>query len=282
MYTTLVSAAELADLPDDHCLVDCRFSLMDTTLGAQQYAEGHARGAVYAHLDDDLSGEIVLGKSGRHPLPSREAFVRTLRAWGINSRTQVVAYDDSGGPFAARLWWMLRWIGHESAAVLDGGYAAYLAAGGPVSSEPASPRSGRVTEVRDTLAEVVTAQDVMNNSGWTLLDAREGARYRGDAEPLDPVAGHIPGALNLPCQQNLTADGRFKPAGDLRDLYNSVLGNKDVGSVVCYCGSGVTAAHNALAMTHAGLGTPKLYAGSWSEWITDVDRPVSRESQLEE
>ncbi len=248
---------------------------MEPTLGAQQYAHSHIPGAHYAHLDDDLSGEIVFARSGRHPLPGRDDLTKTLRSWGIGKRTQVICYDDAGGPFAARLWWLLRWMGHEAAAVLDGGLNAWREAGLPLSDEVPSSRPGKFTP-GEPATTVVSAQDILTNPHWQLIDAREGARYRGEAEPIDPVAGRIPGALNIPFQRNLDERGKFKPASDLSALYQHYIGDNSTDNIVCYCGSGVTAAHNALAMTHAGLGTPGIYAGSWSEWITDPERPIER------
>ena len=276
MLTTLASVADVQSLPDNHCIVDCRFSLFEPSLGAEQYKESHIPGAVYAHLDDDLSGDIIYHRSGRHPLPERGRFTQTVRRWGIGNNTQVIAYDDSGGPFAARLWWLLRWMGHQSVAVLDGGVAAWREAGQEMSAEIVHRKVGKFTD-REPLNLAVDVNEVIENQQkWLLLDAREGARFRGEAEPIDPVAGHIPGARNLPCQRNLTDNKRFLPADQLAALYANTIGDTSIDDVVCYCGSGVTAAHNALAMTHAGLGTPKLYAGSWSEWITDPDRPVGR------
>ncbi|MEM7294704.1 MAG: sulfurtransferase [Pseudomonadota bacterium] len=275
MLTTLASTRDIQRLYPDCCILDCRFSLADPAQGAEQYKEGHIPGAHYTHLDSDLSGEIDFGRSGRHPLPDRESFAKTLRGWGIHNRTQVIAYDDSGGPFAARLWWMMKWIGHEAVAVLDGGLAAWKRDGGDLDSLVPPQGSGKIT-VRAPIAKLVSASDVLNNSGWLLLDAREGARFRGDAEPLDPVAGRIPGAINAPFQQNLSDQGQFHKPQAITSRYASLLGNKSIEDVVCYCGSGVTAAHNVLAMQHAGLGTPKLYAGSWSEWITDPERPIER------
>ncbi len=275
MLTTLASVAEAQTLPENHCIVDCRFSLFEPDLGAQQYAEGHIPGAIYAHLDDDLSGEIIFRRSGRHPLPDRNKFAQTLRRWGIGNATQVVAYDDAGGPFAARLWWLLRWMGHESVAVLDGGLSSWVDAGLALSAESPQRSPGRFT-ARDELNSAVTTEQVASHPHWLLIDAREGARFRGDAEPIDPVAGHIPGAHNVPCQRHLDDKRRFQSADALAALYQPYLANNTIDDIVCYCGSGVTAAHSALAMTHAGLGTPKLYAGSWSEWITDPERPIGR------
>jgi thiosulfate/3-mercaptopyruvate sulfurtransferase len=275
MLTTLARVDEVQGLSGDYRLVDCRFSLMQPQLGAELFAESHIPGAVYAHLDDDLSGDIIFGHSGRHPLPDRDVFANTLTRWGIGNTTQVIAYDDSGGPFAARLWWLLRWMGHRSVAVLDGGFTAWRDSGSFLIGETVAPNTVKFVS-RDPLNLTVGTQDILDNDSWLLIDAREGARYRGDAEPIDPVAGRIPGALNVPFQQNLGDDGFFKSVDDLAALYKNPIGDKVIDTVVCYCGSGVTAAHTVLATTHAGLGTPKLYAGSWSEWITDPERPVER------
>ena len=275
MFTTLARVDEVQGLSGDYCIVDCRFSLMQPQLGTELYSELHIPGAVYAHLDDDLSGDIIFGRSGRHPLPDRDVFANTLTHWGVGNNTQVIAYDDSGGPFAARLWWLLRWMGHRAVAVLDGGFAAWRDSGSRTIGGAAVPNPAKFV-AGNPINQTVSAQDILDNDSWALIDAREGARYRGDAEPIDPVAGRIPGALNVPFQQNLGDDGVFKSVDDLAALYKNPIGDKAIDEVICYCGSGVTAAHNVLAVTHAGLGTPKLYAGSWSEWITDPERPVER------
>ncbi len=275
MFTTLARVDEVQGLSGDCCIVDCRFSLMQPQLGADLYAESHIPGAVYAHLDDDLSGDIVFGRSGRHPLPDRDVFAATLANRGIGNDTQVIAYDDSGGPFAARLWWLLRWMGHRAVAVLDGGLGAWCDAGLRLADKQVARRPAKFVD-RYPINLSVGARDILDNPDWTLIDAREGARYRGDVEPIDPVAGRIPGALNLPFQQHLGDEGYFKSAGYLAELYKNAVGDKDIDDIICYCGSGVTAAHNVLAMTHAGLGAPKMYTGSWSEWITDPERPLER------
>jgi thiosulfate/3-mercaptopyruvate sulfurtransferase len=281
IYTTLIETDELLPHLDDAtwAIVDCRFSLQDTEQGRRAYRQAHIPGAVYAHLDEDLSGPLIPGKTSRHPLPDVAVFARTLSGWGIGPDTQVVAYDDMGGAIAARLWWMLRWLGHDAVAVLNGGWPAWLAAGLPQrSGVEKRPPAVFVPHPRPDL--LVTADEVMENlvrPTFTLIDSRAPERYRGETEPLDPVAGHIPRAINLPYADNVDQDKRFLAADELRRRFESILGDQGSQSVAFYCGSGVTAAHNILAMAHAGLGLPRLYAGSWSEWITDPARPVERE-----
>ena len=272
--TTLATIADLDALDEPLCIVDCRFSLLEPELGTQQYQQGHIPGAVYAHLDNNLSGDVVFNRSGRHPLPEVDDFVRTVRHWGINKNTQVIAYDDSGGVFAARLWWLLRWVGHASVAVLDGGIRAWQSAGHKLTNDLPDPTASRFN-TREPLNTAVSTQQVLDQKQWLLIDAREGARFRGDAEPIDPVAGHIPNAYNVPFQRHLDDTQNFLSSDALRQLYQPVIGTNSIDEVVCYCGSGVTAAHSILAVTHAGLGTPKLYAGSWSEWIKDTERPIA-------
>jgi thiosulfate/3-mercaptopyruvate sulfurtransferase len=274
-YTTLIDAADLlAWRGPPPVLLDCGFDLADTAAGERAYAAGHLPGAVYAHLDRDLSGTKT-GRNGRHPLPARDEFARRAGAWGIAPGVQVVAYDAQGGPYAARAWWLLRWLGHDAVAVLDGGTAAWLAAGGASSTAPgaAAPRPPYPAAPEPAMP-TVQADDLLDMRGaWRVLDARAPERYRGEVEPLDPVAGHIPGAANRFFKDNLAPDGRFKPAGELRTVF-AAWG--DAHRVVHQCGSGVTAAHNLLAMSYAGLTGSRLYPGSWSEWCSDPARPVSR------
>ncbi len=283
MYQTLISAPELARYlgAPDWAIIDCRFSLQESERGRQDYLRAHIPGAIYAHLNEDLSGEIMPGKTGRHPLPQPETFARTLSTWGIDARVQVVAYDDSGGSIAAaRLWWMLRWMGHDAVAVLDGGWQQWQRAGYPVSSgvERRAPRTF-TPHVRGELA--VTADEVLaglRNPAYRLVDVRSAERYRGEQEPIDPIAGHIPGALNAPFAETLGADGCFLPQQELRAQFQRLLGDVPAERAMFYCGSGVTSAHTLLALAHAGLGDGRLYAGSWSEWITDANRPIAREA----
>jgi thiosulfate/3-mercaptopyruvate sulfurtransferase len=277
-YTTLIDTATLAQhLPDDNWrFVDCRFDLANPAIGAQQFAQGHIPGAVYAHLDDDLSakhGGAVSG--GRHPLPKRERVRARLAQMGIGNETQVVAYDAAGGMFAARLWWMLRWIGHDAVAVLDGGWPAWQEGGHPTGTQASSPDAA-VLSMRPALAQWIDVATVLGNIESTarvLIDARAPDRFDGSNETMDPVGGHIPGAVNRFFRTNLDADGRFKPASVLREAF-VVLSQGH--PVIHQCGSGVTACHNLLAMQHAGLPAGALYAGSWSEWVSDPLRPVAK------
>jgi thiosulfate/3-mercaptopyruvate sulfurtransferase len=275
--TTLVSAAELQQKFADPQwkIFDVRHDLFDLDAGLRAYRAGHIPGAQFASIEDDLSGTKT-GSNGRHPLPTRDTLVERFRAWGIDSSTQIVAYDAQGGQFAARLWWLSLWLGHRAVAVLDGGWPAWLASGGAIESvAPVPARSDftaagsqvRVVDVRDVLAASSARERL-------LVDARLPERYRGEQEPIDPVAGHIPGAVNRAWQQNLAADQRFKAATELRAEFDALLGGRAAHQVTHQCGSGVTACHNVLAMTVAGLPDSALYSGSWSEWIADPTRPI--------
>ncbi|MDE2612668.1 MAG: sulfurtransferase [Burkholderiales bacterium] len=255
-------------------LLDCGFDLGDTAAGERAYQAGHLPAAQYAHLDRDLSG-VKTGRNGRHPLPERAAFAARAGAWGVAPGVQVVAYDGQGGPYAARAWWLLRWLGHDAVAVLDGGLAAFVAAGGhaeresaPATAEPPYPAQAPAMPCIDA-ASLLAQLDTT-----TVLDARPAERFRGDVEPLDAVAGHIPGAHNRFFKDNLLPDGRFKPAQVLRHEFAAYAAT--LPTLVHSCGSGVTACHNLLAMEHAGLAGTRLYAGSWSEWCSDPARPVAR------
>jgi thiosulfate/3-mercaptopyruvate sulfurtransferase len=278
-YTTLISTEDLAAHLGKPAwrIMDCRFALNDPGQGRRDYQQSHIVGAVYASLDEDLSGPIIRGQTSRHPLPEVEVFVETLSRWGIDASVQVVAYDGSGGAMAARLWWMLRWLGHEAVAVLDGGWPKWQAEGRPVTdgTELADPRHFLPRLRPELLYQAGDVVTMMDKPGICLLDARSADRYRGENETLDPVAGHIPGARSLPYGGNLSKDGTFLPVETLRTRYQAALGGTPAEEAVFYCGSGVTAAHNVLAVAHAGLGDAKLYAGSWSEWITDPARPVA-------
>jgi len=281
MSTSLVAVSELkAHLSDaDWCVIDCRHDLMDVELGRRQYAQGHIPGTQFASIDDDLSGPKT-GTNGRHPLPDRARLAARFAAWGIGSDTQIVAYDASGGQFAARLWWLARWLGHDKVALLDGGWPLWLAETGLASIEPPARPPGRFT-AGESLEGVVSAHELQRllvNRSALLVDARAPERYEGRLEPIDPVAGHIPGAVNRFWQANL-ADGRFKPAAQLRGEYEQLLAGRSPAQVVAQCGSGVTACHHLLAMHVAGLPGARLYAGSWSEWIADPSRPVATGTQ---
>ena len=263
----------------DWRVFDCRFDLADTRRGEQAYATGHLPGSFYAHLDRDLSGPIT-PRSGRHPLPEIAKLSAWLGARVVTRDTQVIAYDDTGGTMAVRLWWLLRWLGHRQVALLDGGLPAWIDGGLPLQTDPPPTPTKRDFHAEPDWAQVVTSDEIADQMNaredrLLLLDARTGERYRGEAEPIDPVAGHIPSAVNLPLQENLNDDGRFKPPAALRSLYEKVLAGHPPSDTAVMCGSGVTACHNLLAMELAGLTGGRLYAGSWSEWIRDPNRPVA-------
>jgi thiosulfate/3-mercaptopyruvate sulfurtransferase len=255
--------------------VDCRFTLTEPAAGRAAYERGHIPGARYAHLDDDLARPPNAAE-GRHPLPEREQFVATLGAWGIGPDDTVVAYDEGSGAIAARLWWLLGWIGHERRAVLDGGFAAWQRAGLPVEQQDPEVRPRPYSAVPAQGARVVTTDEVARapGSGDVLVDARSAQRYRGEQEPIDPRAGHVPGALNRPFSANVTAEGAFRPQAELRAELLELLGGRTPDRLIAMCGSGVTACHLLLAMEVAGLPGGRLYAGSWSEWIRDPRRPI--------
>jgi len=271
MFTTLIDALTLQENLGDSswAVVDCRFSLADPEAGRRAYLEAHIPGAIYAHLDNDLSNPPTTDH-GRHPLPPPETLVARFGRMGIGPNTQVVAYDDANGMIASRLWWMLRYMGHTAVAVLDGGWPAWETAGLPTRSGEET----RETAVfqgeprRDWLVLINEVPDVP-----LLVDSRDAARYRGELETIDPVAGHIPGAVNYYYQANWTADGRYRPPAELRAQFDALLNKTPPEQATFYCGSGVSACVNLLAMAHAGLGNGRLYAGSWSEWCRDPDRP---------
>ncbi len=276
-YTTLISTAELfAHLDDpDWIVFDCRHDLARPDLGAREYAQSHVPGARFMHSDTDLSGPPN-GRNGRHPLPDPEAFARKLGAAGVDRAKQVIAYDAQGGSFAARLWWMARWIGHDAVAVLDGGWAKWLREERPESSVVPTPTPTRFDPaVREPPVDAAYVLAHLRDPSIVVVDARGAERYRGETEPLDPVAGHIPGAINRPFQENLREGGVFKSADALRALWRPALGDVAPAQVVHSCGSGVSACHNLLAMEIAGLTGSRLYAGSWSEWCADPARPVA-------
>jgi len=281
MHQTLISAADLAAHIDDPAwvVVDCRHDLMNLAAGRGAYASGHLPGAVFADIETVLSGArngadgVFLG---RHPLPDREVLAEALRDFGIDDTTQVVAYDAHGGMFAARLWWLLRWLGHEAVAVLDGGMPAWEAAGQPLTTEVRTRPRGSFS-VRAPFVPTVTVREVLDNleSGKRIvIDARAADRYRGENETIDPVGGHIPGAKNRFFKDNLGPDGRFKDAAQLREELGALI--DDPEAAIMQCGSGVTACHNLLALEVAGLPGAALYPGSWSEWVGDPARPVAK------
>jgi thiosulfate/3-mercaptopyruvate sulfurtransferase len=276
-FTTLLQPETLAARIEDRTLaiVDCRFSLDDVGWGEREYRTNHVPGAVYAHLDRDMSGRKS-GTNGRHPLPDPRALCNTLGRLGIDESVQVVVYDQDAGMYASRLWWLLRWLGHDAVAVLDGGFARWLGEGWVVSAdeERRGTRHFSGTPRADLLMDVDQVAAVVGDPAWRLVDARAPERFRGETEPLDRVAGHIPHAANYFYRVNLDKQGRFRSAGQLRAQLEPALGRVPADHVVCYCGSGVTACHNLLALERAGLHGAKLYAGSWSEWSSDPARPV--------
>ncbi len=290
-YTTLITPAELANHLDDPdwAIFDCRYALTDHVVGRHKYLENHIPGAVYADLGQDLSGEKIPGKTGRHPLPAVETFAETLSRWGIDERVQVVAYDDAGGVYAGRLWWMLRWMGHDTVAVLDGDWRAWEKErqGFDVSSaerDKKARRAGEETRPRrefgarvrpDMLASLAEVEAEARDPQGRLLDARAADRFRGENEMIDAKAGHIPSAVCAFYAANLTTEGRFQSSAFLRDRFTPLLGNVPANQAIFYCGSGVSACHNLLAMEIAGLPGGRLYVGSWSEWSARADRPVA-------
>ncbi|MGF6593247.1 sulfurtransferase [Pseudomonas sp. 2835] len=276
----LITAQQLAERLEAPALVilDCRFALEDIDYGQRSYAEGHIAGAHFADLERDLSGPIVKGLTGRHPLPNPAQLVERLRAWGIDNDSEIVVYDDGPGAFAARAWWLLAWLGKRSGvSILDGGLKAWHAAGLPLSLDPPVKREGNFSgEPDDSLVlDATQLAERLGQPELTLIDARGLPRFRGEVEPIDPVAGHIPGAQCAAFTDNLGADGRFLPAEQLKQRFAQKLDKRAPEQLVAYCGSGVTACHNLFALALAGYPLGKLYAGSWSEWITDSQRPVA-------
>lgn len=290
MYTTLITADQLLQLEranTPRLVFDCSFDLARSEAGGEMFAQSHIAGAVFADLDRRLSAKgdrqrTGAQSGGRHPLPPREAVAQWLRDVGFRQGMQAVVYDRQGSSFCGRLWWMLKWLGHDAVAVLDGGLNAWTAAGGGTESGlmQALPvqQAGDIA-LREPLVTLMQAEHVLQNLGratQTIVDARATPRFKGEVEPLDPVAGHIPGALNRPFHLNLDAEGKFKPAAQLRAEFEALLGARGTETVVHHCGSGVTAIPNILAMHIAGLGNTALFAGSWSEWCSDPARPVAK------
>lgn len=275
-HTTLVAADELAEHLDDPAWIvfDCRHDLAQPDAGERAHAAAHVPGARFLHLDRDLAGPVT-GTNGRHPLPDPQHFAEKLAAAGVNADSQVIAYDDTGGMYAARLWWMLRWIGHPAAAVLDGGWKAWLAKGHATSSDIPQPCAGNLAAApRNISVDAAFVLAHLRNPAVRIVDARAADRYRGENETLDPVGGRIPGALNRFFRDNLNAEGCFKSAAALHADFSRVLQGAASTTVVHQCGSGVTACHNLLAMEIAGLPGSRLYPGSWSEWCADPARPI--------
>ena len=258
-------------------IVDCRYKLDDAQWGEREYAAAHIPGAVYADLGRDLAGPRN-GTNGRHPLPDRHTLAQTFGRLGITSGMQVVAYDQDNGMYASRLWWMLRWLGHDAAAVVDGGFAKWKAEERPTKAgaEKRQPREFTAAPREEMSVDVGAMASQLGTSAWQLVDARAPERYRGETEPIDKTPGHIPGAKNHFFQWNLDERGLFRTPEELRARMQQSFGHTPADRIVCYCGSGVTACHNLLALEHAGLKGAKLYAGSWSEWSSDPSRPVER------
>jgi thiosulfate/3-mercaptopyruvate sulfurtransferase len=284
VFKTLIGAGSLQELLGKPRLavIDCRFDLMNPNAGRQAYLTAHIPGARYADLNRDLSAPIG-PETGRHPLPAPDALATCLGSLGIGNHTQVIAYDDANASLAARLWWLLRSMGHDAVAVLDGGLKAWISSGGALESGEAGPlktdaAAEHFTPQVDAQAALSTAavERALHDPKRMLVDARAAERYAGHVEPIDPVAGHIPGAVNHPFTANLDADNRFLPAAELKRRWQERLAGADAKGLIAMCGSGVTACHNLLSLEVAGLPGAKLYAGSWSEWIRDPRRPIAR------
>jgi thiosulfate/3-mercaptopyruvate sulfurtransferase len=283
-FTTLISTGALALHIDDPAfmIVDCRYKLDDAGWGAREYAAGHVPGAIYADLGHDLAGPTT-GTNGRHPLPDPHALAQTFGRFGVTSGIQVVAYDQENGMYASRLWWLLRWLGHDTVAVLDGGFRKWTAEGRPTASgvEHRTPSTFTGSPHVEMAVDVASVAEMVDTPAWRLIDARAPERYRGENEPIDKKAGHIPGAANHFYQRNLDEHGLFRTPEELRAGLKDAIGETPADHVVCYCGSGVTACHNLLALEHAGIKGAKLYAGSWSEWSADPARPVEKDESNE-
>jgi thiosulfate/3-mercaptopyruvate sulfurtransferase len=283
-FTTLISTGALALHVDDPAfvVVDCRYKLDDERWGEREHQSAHIPGAVYADLGRDLSGPRT-GTNGRHPLPDPHTLAQTLGRFGITSGVQVVAYDQDNGMYASRLWWLVRWLGHDAVAVLDGGIRKWRADERPLKSgvEPREPRTFTGAPRAEMAVDVTAVSEMVDTPAWRLIDARAPERYRGDNEPIDKKAGHIPGAANHFYQSNLDEQGLFRTPDELRAGVKHAIGDTPADHVVCYCGSGVTACHNLLALEHAGIKGAKLYAGSWSEWSADPSRPVEKDKPHE-
>ena len=277
-FTTVVSADQLAQhLGDpDWIVFDCRFTLSNADAGALAYRQGHIPGARYVHLDNDMSSPVT-PTSGRHPLPDVKLFSEKLSGWGVDSSKQVVVYDDSFGSMAVKMWWLLRWLGHDNVALLDGGLPKWIKQKLPISTElPVIIHAKFIPQLQDDMvADAAEVNKARRERCSAVIDARPEQRFAGEREPLDKVAGHIPGSINWVFEENLDFDGTYLPADELREAYLKLLHGVNPGNVIHTCGSGVTACHNMLAMEIAGLPGGRLYAGSWSEWITDPSRPVA-------
>jgi len=279
MFTSLINAAELANLfaLNTNVIIDCRSILSDPQGGHNAYKKSHIPNALFAHLEDDLSGDIIAGSTGRHPFPSIEAFANKCSAWGIDSSKQVVVYDQGHGGIAARLWFLLKWIGHQNVAVLNGGWEYWMAQGYPTEQVVKSP-TPTVFLPRpnpNLIVDIDFIAENFNNTKYLMVDSRSADRYRGENEPIDPVAGHIPWAISAPFLENIGSDGLFLDKDQLTKRFDSLLKEQALEDTIFYCGSGVTACHNILALHAIGRENAKLFPGSWSEWITDNKRPIA-------
>jgi len=277
-FTTIISVDDLYHHFDDPdwAIIDCRFDLTNPGWGHENYHQSHIPGSVYAHIDQDLSGPIT-PQSGRHPLPDIQQIVERLSSWGVGNQSQVVVYDTLGGAYAARLWWLMRMLGHQAVAVLDGSFKAWLETQYPVTSgiEAHTPALFTPDPQTHMVADTSEVNRIRTDPAYCLIDARTPERFRGEHEPIDSAAGHIPGAVNRFHGENLAPDGKFRSPGQLKEQFRSLIGNTPPERVIVYCGSGVTSCHHILAMELAGLSGSRLYVGSWSEWIRDPDRPIA-------
>ena len=279
-YNTLISPAVLFPHLEDPrwAVFDCRFSLAEPDKGLRNFLNGHIPGAQYAHLDNDLSGPVIPGKTGRHPLPDVDDLAGKLSRWGIDQNTQIIAYDDMGGAIAARMWWLLRWLGHEKVAVLDGGWQRWLNEDFKTSAQVSdrTPRLFTPQPNQQLICDAAEVSGMIAAGQGCLIDGRSRERYDGVREPIDPVAGHIPTALSAPFTENLNPSGRFKSKAALKERFLTYTTEKALSTSCHYCGSGITATHNLLALAHAGYPAARLFPGSWSEWITDPTHPIAR------
>ena len=279
MYTSLIIPKIVNEHLEDPNwrFFDCRFVLTEPEQKQVEFGFSHLPGALYAHVNRDLSDTHIPGKTGRHPLPEKLKLIELFSAWGIDHSVQVVIYDESGGAYAARLWWMLRWLGHDAVAVMAGGWPRWIQEGRPVTAAVNIPKSKKFKAThRENWS--ITAEKILaglDNSEIRIIDARNSDRFNGRNETLDHVSGHIPGAVSAPYVENLDADGNWKSRSELLLRFNNLLAGSPAKQAISYCGSGITACHNILAMYHAGLGDSRLYSGSWSDWITDPTRPVA-------
>ncbi len=279
MFKSLINASELKQLLPlkDLVIIDCRFSNSDTNSGRNDYTSSHIPNAHYAHLDEDLSGPIIPNITGRHPFPEIEVITQKISRWGISEKTQVIAYDQGHGGIAARLWFILKWLGHEKVAVLNGGWKNWQENGFPVNTNipNVSPSIFLPRPNMDRILSVEQIEQNLKHPKFLLVDSRSEERYRGDHEPIDPIAGHIPNAVSAPYAENLDESGLFKSKEALSKRFEKLLKGYALDKTIFYCGSGVTACHNLLALSYIGQDHAKLYPGSWSEWITKIQRPIA-------